>query len=366
LTISKVIDDLFNKVDLDGAGTIHFEEFREGLKVNFSESIHLTQDDFDTISDQGRLTDEDGEFTKLQFRTMMQDELWRYTRREMADVVSVTESDEFRMNIMQVKMLQNKLDNDLRQIKELLSNHVPHAEGELTHTLKHRNTRADEESLPLNNPDTNTDVVQAKEAIADNIQANVQDAIQTSVLNLEKRLEARFLLLESATTAQTNPQRASVVGMGAEVGGGREARSSTGKSKTLPNVGHRSSSRGLERSARLSASYNRMKASRGRGASQDRAKPEKGDELHERNKYYSLGVNGNEIYEREKYADRASAAGAVATAGVTGEVYMICVCVCVCDMCVMTLMTATCVCVCLCVCVSVCVSVSVSASVPGL
>ena len=45
-------------------------------------------DDFDLLTDNGRLLTEDGEFGQLQFRDMMRGELWRYSRRELVNVLA--------------------------------------------------------------------------------------------------------------------------------------------------------------------------------------------------------------------------------------------------------------------------------------
>ena len=45
-------------------------------------------DDFDLLTDNGRLLTADGEFGQLQFRDMMRGELWRYSRRELVNVLA--------------------------------------------------------------------------------------------------------------------------------------------------------------------------------------------------------------------------------------------------------------------------------------
>ena len=45
-------------------------------------------DNFDLLTDNGRLLTEDGEFGQLQFRDMMRGELWRYSRRELVNVLA--------------------------------------------------------------------------------------------------------------------------------------------------------------------------------------------------------------------------------------------------------------------------------------
>jgi hypothetical protein len=59
-----------NKNDEDG---LTFHEFRNGLKKM---DIHLTQDDWEILTDHGKLTDESDVFDMLQFRIIMKGELW--------------------------------------------------------------------------------------------------------------------------------------------------------------------------------------------------------------------------------------------------------------------------------------------------
>ena len=59
-----------NKNDQDG---LTFHEFRNGLKKM---DIHLTQDDWEILTDHGKLTDESDMFDMLQFRIIMKGELW--------------------------------------------------------------------------------------------------------------------------------------------------------------------------------------------------------------------------------------------------------------------------------------------------
>ena len=58
-----------NTNDIDG---LTFHEFRSGLKRM---DIHLTQDDWEILTDHGKLTDDDNMFDMLQFRAIMKGEL---------------------------------------------------------------------------------------------------------------------------------------------------------------------------------------------------------------------------------------------------------------------------------------------------
>lgn len=54
------------------AGGLNFEEFKDGLKsLPGIGRIHLTEDDFDTVTEQGKHLNDAGEFGMGEFRNMM-------------------------------------------------------------------------------------------------------------------------------------------------------------------------------------------------------------------------------------------------------------------------------------------------------
>ena len=98
------------------AHRLNFEEFRQGLKHmtikdRYSEGyqtldIHLTRDDFDVVTENGALLGNKGEFNRKQFQSMMRGELVRYTRRQIANGLFLSESEEFRSTVMLMKLLE--------------------------------------------------------------------------------------------------------------------------------------------------------------------------------------------------------------------------------------------------------------------
>lgn len=83
------INDIYDKLDIDGSGGLNFEEFQMGLMEMIS-TISITRDDFDVITDHGKHLGPTSEFNSSQFQDMMKGELWRYSRRELNNVLSVS------------------------------------------------------------------------------------------------------------------------------------------------------------------------------------------------------------------------------------------------------------------------------------
>jgi len=74
--LERKIQDMYNKLDEDGSGGLNFDEFKAGVK-KLAESIHLTRDDFDIVTENGRHLGPSMEFGAAQFQEMMKGELWR-------------------------------------------------------------------------------------------------------------------------------------------------------------------------------------------------------------------------------------------------------------------------------------------------
>ena len=87
--LSSKIRDLYDRIDVDEGGTVDLSELNAGLKrMNFVPPIHLSLEDFDEMTEQGRLTTKRGpggeELNAHGFEMMIQRQLRRYTRRMMA------------------------------------------------------------------------------------------------------------------------------------------------------------------------------------------------------------------------------------------------------------------------------------------
>jgi hypothetical protein len=59
--------------------------------------------------DNGNHLTEDGEFGMIQFRDMMKGELWRYSRRELVNVLAFSDSEEFKSTVVMLKIMDTKL-----------------------------------------------------------------------------------------------------------------------------------------------------------------------------------------------------------------------------------------------------------------
>ena len=113
------IDEIYSKLDEDESEGLAFEEFRDGVKW-LSENIHLTRDDFDVVTENGKHLGPTAEFNRQQFQTMMKGELWRYSRRELANVLSVSGDEQFNSTILMLKIMESSNDTALAEVLRLL------------------------------------------------------------------------------------------------------------------------------------------------------------------------------------------------------------------------------------------------------
>ena len=79
------IDGIYQQLDRDDSEGLTFEEFRDGVRLLSSNNVHLTRDDFDIVTENGKLLGPDGAFNRQQFQSMMKGELWRYSRRLLSN-----------------------------------------------------------------------------------------------------------------------------------------------------------------------------------------------------------------------------------------------------------------------------------------
>ena len=57
------INEIFDKLDEDESGGLNFEEFRNNIK-QIDKSIHLTRDDYDILTENGKHLGPDAEFNR--------------------------------------------------------------------------------------------------------------------------------------------------------------------------------------------------------------------------------------------------------------------------------------------------------------
>jgi hypothetical protein len=109
-------DAIYDRLDEDESGGLTFEEFKAGLKrLPCAGNIHFTEDDFDIITEYGRLlhSPEKPEFNKMQFRSMMQNELFRFARRNLTNALQESEGEEFRQLVLMLKLMETNLTSKL-------------------------------------------------------------------------------------------------------------------------------------------------------------------------------------------------------------------------------------------------------------
>lgn len=115
------IDEMYARLDVDGSGGLDFEEFRTGIRTfPGCANVNLTEEDFDIVTGNGEFCGPEGEFDRFQFRLMMQGELWRYSRRELNNVLTAGASDEFRATIMMLKIMENRIIASQQQQQKML------------------------------------------------------------------------------------------------------------------------------------------------------------------------------------------------------------------------------------------------------
>ena len=51
----------------------------------------------------------------MQFREMMRGELWRYSRRELVNVLAFSDSEDFKSTVMMLKIMDIKLTTEIMQ-----------------------------------------------------------------------------------------------------------------------------------------------------------------------------------------------------------------------------------------------------------
>ena len=71
--------------------------------------MHLTRDDFDIITENGKHLNSRGEFNNIQFQEMMKGELWRYSRRLLSNELLVSDDEHFRSTILMLKLMENHI-----------------------------------------------------------------------------------------------------------------------------------------------------------------------------------------------------------------------------------------------------------------
>ena len=109
--LEKKIADAYERLDNDGSGGLNYEEFQRGLKrLPTSSPIHLQDDDFDLLTEGGKLCNSQGEFSADQFQAMMREEIRRYAQRQVANAMQESTSKEMRAMLLMIKLMDQRID----------------------------------------------------------------------------------------------------------------------------------------------------------------------------------------------------------------------------------------------------------------
>ena len=112
----------YTLLDQDGSGGLSFEEFKTALPfLKTKVPISLLVDDFEILTDGGKLTNEEGEFDAQQFQKIMHGELHRYTQRAVQNSMSETNSKEDRAILLGMKMLDLTQEEHGRMLEVIMS-----------------------------------------------------------------------------------------------------------------------------------------------------------------------------------------------------------------------------------------------------
>eukprot|EP00960_Hanusia_phi_P000654 16901-Hanusia_phi.AAC.3 len=105
------ISETYERLDFDGSGGLTFEEFQQGLKkLPTAAPIHIQEDDFELLSEGGRLCNSEGEFSAEQFQDMMREEIRRYAQRQVANAMQESGSKELRAILLMIKLLDQRIE----------------------------------------------------------------------------------------------------------------------------------------------------------------------------------------------------------------------------------------------------------------
>ncbi|EKX48820.1 hypothetical protein GUITHDRAFT_105446 [Guillardia theta CCMP2712] len=127
----------FDRLDVDKSGGLTFEEFKTRVReLPTASPVHLNKDDFDIITEQGALCNEDGEFSAQQFQHMMRGEMKNFAQRQMASSMEWTQSRELRSIMLMLKILGISIDTIAKQTRDTHTKQDNHQQDSLALVLK--------------------------------------------------------------------------------------------------------------------------------------------------------------------------------------------------------------------------------------
>ena len=118
--LSAKIDKIFEKLDADGGCSLTFVEFKQGLQLlPGTAKIHMTADDFEIITENGKHLGEEGDFNKDQFHGMMNTELNRFVFRGLCNALKESDNEEFKQLTLMLKMVEKNIQTSISEAKAL-------------------------------------------------------------------------------------------------------------------------------------------------------------------------------------------------------------------------------------------------------
>ena len=83
--VTRSLANMYKRLDVDQSGGLSFQELRDGLrKMNFDPPIILTQDEFDTMTENKSLCDDEEEVDVEAFETIMRLEMIKFCNRQLS------------------------------------------------------------------------------------------------------------------------------------------------------------------------------------------------------------------------------------------------------------------------------------------
>ena len=84
--------------------------------------------DFELITENGKHLGPTGEFSPGQFQDMMNAELWRYSRRQLDNVLSVSGDEQFRSTILMLKIMETAMRVSFKTLADQLQIKAPQSQ----------------------------------------------------------------------------------------------------------------------------------------------------------------------------------------------------------------------------------------------
>lgn len=116
--LSARIDGWYRMFDHDDSGGIDFQEFKTGVKrLPGASGIHLTHDEFDQLTEYGRFTSDQGQIQRSDFQLIIKAQLTQLARREIANMLVMTDSEEFKSTVMLLRLMERQLGENISDIQ---------------------------------------------------------------------------------------------------------------------------------------------------------------------------------------------------------------------------------------------------------